>query len=80
MEMRDDILEIDAEVLVDKKSQKAIVIGKGGEMMKRAAAEARLAMERKFGEKIMLRVRVKIRRRWQDDAQMLARLGIGREC
>ena len=80
MEMRDGILEIDAEVLVDKKSQKAIVIGKGGEMMKRAAAEARLAMERKFGEKIMLRVRVKIRRRWQDDAQMLARLGIGREC
>jgi GTP-binding protein Era len=66
---------IHAAVLVDKDSHKAIVIGSGGEQLKRIAADARVEMERLFGGKVYLEVWVKVRSGWADDERALRSLG-----
>ena len=69
------LYRIFAGILVDKEPHKAIVIGKQGEQLKRIATAARLEMERMFGRKVHLEVWVKVRRGWQDDAQVVKSLG-----
>ncbi|HEX4928572.1 MAG TPA: GTPase Era [Burkholderiales bacterium] len=66
---------IEATVLVERDSQKAIVLGKGGERLKRMATAARKDMERLFDGKVYLGVWVKVRRAWTDDARVLRQLG-----
>jgi GTP-binding protein Era len=66
---------IHAAVVVDRPSQKAIVIGRGGETLKRIASEARQDMERLFGGKVFLEVWVKVRSGWADDERALRSLG-----
>jgi GTP-binding protein Era len=68
---------IDATILVERPSQKPIVVGKGGETLKRIASAARLDMERLFGGKVHLEVWVKVKRGWTDDARLLRQLGYG---
>jgi GTP-binding protein Era len=64
-----------AEIIVDKDSQKPIVIGKNGEKLKTIASRARLDMEQLFGGKVFLEVWVKVKSGWADDERALRRLG-----
>jgi GTP-binding protein Era len=66
---------IEATILVERDSQKAIVVGKGGERLKRMGTAARKDMERLFGGKVYLGTWVKVRRAWTDDARVLKQLG-----
>ncbi|MFN7085543.1 MAG: GTPase Era [Burkholderiales bacterium] len=62
-------------VVVDKDSQKAIVIGKGGEKLKLVATQARKDMERLFGGKVFLEIWVKVKSGWADSETTLKRMG-----
>jgi GTP-binding protein Era len=64
-------------ILVDKSTQKAIVIGKDGEKLKTIASDARRDMEKLFGSKVFLQVWVTVRSGWADDEAALKRMGLG---
>ena len=66
---------IQASIIVDKSSQKAIIIGAKGEKLKAIATRAREDMEKLFGGKVFLKVWVKVKKGWADDRQTLKRLG-----
>ena len=66
---------IDATILVDKASQKAIVIGKGGQRLKTIGTNARLEMEQTFSMKIFLNLWVKVQEGWRDNERLLVELG-----
>jgi GTP-binding protein Era len=68
-------MRIDAQVLVERDSQKGIVIGKGASVLKAAGEEARKELEALFGEKVFLDLRVAVEKDWQRRPQMLDRLG-----
>jgi GTPase len=67
---------IDATILVDKGSQKAIVIGKGGSMLKVIGTAARHEIEGFLGVRVFLQLFVKVRKGWRDDPRMLSEIGI----
>jgi len=64
-----------AAIVVDRPGHKAIVIGKGGETLKRIATEARQDMERLFDGKVYLEIWVKVKSGWTDDERLLKSLG-----
>jgi len=66
---------IEATILVERDSQKPIVLGAGGERLKRMATAARKDMEKLFGGKVYLGTWVKVRKAWTDDARILRQLG-----
>ncbi len=66
---------ISATVLVEKESQKAIVIGAHGERLKAVGTEARKELEGLFGGKVFLQLWVKVRSAWREDDQVLVELG-----
>jgi len=66
---------IEATILVERESQKAIVLGKGGERLKQMASAARKDLERLYQGKVYLGVWIKVRRAWTDDARVLRQLG-----
>ena len=66
---------IQAAVVVEKASQRAILLGKDGARMKAIASAARRDMERLFGGKVFLEVWVRVKSGWTDDERMLTRLG-----
>ena len=66
---------IHAAVIVDKAAHKAIVIGKGGERLKRVSSDARKDMEALFGGKVWLETWVKVKSGWADDERALKTLG-----
>ncbi len=68
---------IRAVILVEKTSQKGIVIGKKGMRLKEIGQSARIDMERLFGMKIYLRMWVKVKEDWRDNVQVLSELGYG---
>lgn len=70
------LYEIYIAVLVDKENQKPIVIGRGGEKMKKISTEARLDMEKLFDSKVFLKVWVKVKSGWADDIHFLNELGL----
>ena len=72
---RDRLLTIDALIWVERPSQKAIVIGRGGEGLKRIGSRARRDLERLFGQQVLLKLWVRVKERWTDDEQALQRLG-----
>ena len=76
VEREDGLLEIEATVLVDRESQKKIVIGRGGQLLKRVGTAARIELERFLERRIYLRVWVKVRQDWRDDEQVLRLLGL----
>lgn len=77
-EERDDgLLWIQARIFVERQSQKGIVIGKGGEVIKAAGTEARLEIETLFGRKVYLDLQVKVEKDWQRRGYALDRLGFG---
>lgn len=73
----EEITEIEATILVDKESQKPIVIGRGGALLKEVGTEARQALESLLGRRVFLRLWVKVRPNWRDDETILRALGLG---
>ena len=71
------LTKIFASILVDHDSQKPIVVGKGGEMIKRIGTEARRDLEEMLGGKVYLDLHVKVREDWRDDDRLLDQLGLG---
>ena len=69
------VLHIGAVVWVERASQKGIVIGKGGRVLKAVGAEARANMETLFGQRVHLELWVKARAGWANDERVLASLG-----
>jgi GTPase len=69
------LVRISVLVLVERDSQKGIVIGRGGQMLKEIGSRARRQLEPLLGAKVFLELRVKVLREWQRDPQALTRLG-----
>jgi GTP-binding protein Era len=77
MEMREgkDLLDVHAVMYVERPSQKAIVIGHGGERLRDVGITARKQAEALLGTRIYLDLRVKVAKDWQRDPAQLRRLG-----
>lgn len=74
----DGSVYVDALIIVERNSQKGIVIGKGGLLLRDAGSEARGELERLFGARVYLDLRVRVEKNWQRKPQMLDRLGFGK--
>lgn len=72
-----DITRIYATVYVERDSQKGIIIGKGGEAIKRVGTEARMDLERLLGNRVFLDLKVKVKKDWRRDASQIRRFGYG---
>ncbi|AEB06948.1 GTP-binding protein Era [Coriobacterium glomerans PW2] len=69
-----------ATILVERDSQKGILIGSGGEMIKRIGTDARRDLERLFDRKVFLALDVRVQPDWRDDGRVIRRLGYGAEA
>jgi GTP-binding protein Era len=72
---RDDLLVIRANLFVERASQKPIVLGRGGSVLRDIGTRARAELETLFGTQIYLDLRVKVAKEWQRDPRQLSRLG-----
>jgi GTP-binding protein Era len=70
-----DLVEVYANLFVERDSQKAIVIGKGGSRLREVGAAARAPIEQLLGRHVFLSIRVKVAKDWQRDPKQLGRLG-----
>ncbi|KRE30719.1 GTPase Era [Agromyces sp. Soil535] len=70
-----DLVEVYANLYVERDSQKGIIIGKGGSRLKAVGATARVQIERLLGRKVYLALHVKVAKDWQRDPKQLGRLG-----
>jgi GTP-binding protein Era len=75
LEREDSITRVHASLIVERDSQKGIVIGKGGSTLKAIGSRAREEMEVALGGKVFLDLRVKVLKEWQRDPKALQRLG-----
>ena len=75
---RDRLLRLYCTIFVEQESQKAIVIGRGGEMIKRIGTEARKDLEDTFETRVFLDLRVKVNPDWRNDDRALDELGVPR--
>lgn len=76
LETRDNgVMYIDATAYVERDSQKGMVIGKGGRLVRDVGTEARADLEKLFGAKVFLELNVKVEKGWQRDDDLLDRLG-----
>jgi GTP-binding protein Era len=76
-EEQGNLRRIHALIVVEKEGHKAIIIGTGGEKLKKIATAARLDMEKLFGGKVYLQVWVRVRSGWTDDEASVRRMGYG---
>ncbi len=72
----DELVRIAAEILVETESQKGILIGARGRMVKAVGVAARQTIERELGTHVHLELSVRVRRHWRADERVLDRLGI----
>jgi GTPase len=72
---REDLLVIRAVLFVERASQKPIVLGKGGSVLRDIGTRARAELEALFGTQVYLDLRVKVAKEWQRDPRQLSRLG-----
>jgi GTPase len=70
----DSLVEIEADLVVEHESQKAILIGKGGHVVKRIGSRARREIETVIGAQVFLALRVKVRKHWRRDDRYVDRL------
>ena len=70
-----DLARIHASIVVERDSQKGILIGKGGQTLKAIGSRARERIEPLVGERVFLDLRVKVMKGWQRDPKALDRLG-----
>ena len=71
------LTRIFASIFVEQESQKPIVVGKGGEMIKRIGTEARIDLEKMLDCRVFLDLHVKVKQDWRDDERLLDELGLG---
>jgi GTP-binding protein Era len=71
-------LELYCTILVERQSQKPIVVGRGGSMIKQIGTSARQELERFFGARVFLDLHVKVKSEWRDDERVLDDLGLQR--
>lgn len=71
----ESIIRIAAEIFVERQSQKGIIIGKGGEGLKKVGTQARIKMEEVFAKKIFLELFVKVREDWRENKRTLRQFG-----
>jgi len=77
IERRDDgLVEVEAEVWAETESQKRILVGRGGKMVRDVGKAARRELERELVARVYLDLQVKVRRGWRRDESLLDRLGI----
>ncbi|MBE0603889.1 MAG: GTPase Era [Deltaproteobacteria bacterium] len=69
------LVRIQADILVERDSQKGIVIGKGGGILKKVGTASRLELEKETGSRVYLELFVKVEKEWSRDEKMLRRLG-----
>lgn len=74
-EKAEPMLQIMADIYVERSSQKGIVIGRGGERLRQVGTDSRRQIEALLGTKVFLDLRVKIAKDWQRDPRQLRRLG-----
>ena len=74
----DPRFSIYATILVERESQKPIVIGRGGAMIKEIGTVARQELERYFNSRVYLDLRVKVKSEWRDDERVLDEMGLRR--
>jgi GTP-binding protein Era len=72
------LLTLYSTILVERESQKPIVVGRGGAMIKQIGTAARLELERFFGSHVFLDLHVKVKSEWRDDERVLDELGLQR--
>jgi GTP-binding protein Era len=77
VERADGLVEIEATIFVERDSQKGIVIGKGGGVLKEVGIEARADLEHLLQQRVFLSLRVEVRPDWRNDPRVLGELGIG---
>jgi GTP-binding protein Era len=70
------VMHLYCTIFVERESQKPIVIGRGGEMIKTIGSAARKELERFFGTRVFLDLRVKVRADWREDERILDDLGL----
>lgn len=73
---RDGLMRIEATVYVERESQKGIVIGVGGSVLRKVGTQARHDLEARFGRPIFLSLRVKVEKDWQRYPDRIERLGL----
>ena len=76
IEPRDDLTRVRAVIWVETESQKGILVGKHGSMVREIGTGARKEMERMLGRRVFLDLTVRVRRGWRRDEGLLDRLGI----
>jgi GTP-binding protein Era len=77
IEDKEDIVEIHATIYVNRKSQKQIVIGSGGEVLKQIGKQSRLEIEKQLNKKVFLKTWVKVKKNWNTDSGFIQSLGVG---
>jgi len=75
LDITEALVKVHASLIVERDSQKGIVIGKGGQTLRTIGTRAREEMELVLGTKVYLDVRVKVVKEWQRDPKALERLG-----
>jgi GTP-binding protein Era len=70
-----DLVDVEAVIYVERDSQKGIIIGKGGRMLKEIGTRARAEIEPLLGERVFLRLQVAVEKDWAKRPQMVKRLG-----
>ena len=73
-----DLIDIDVDIYCERKSHKGMIIGKGGQMLKKIASAARLDIEELLGIKVNLQCWVKVREDWRDNENLLNTLGFAK--
>ena len=71
----DDLIDVSVVINVERKSQKGIIIGKGGKMLKEIGTRARKDIQRLLGSKVFLELWVRVEDDWRDTPQDLSRFG-----
>ena len=74
---KDNVTEIHATIFVNRQSQKQIVIGAKGEVLKNIGTEARIEIEKYLDSKVFLKTWVKVKKNWNTDSGFINSLGVG---
>jgi GTP-binding protein Era len=69
------LVTIHATIVIERPSQKGMVIGKGGSKLKSIGTAARIDIEKLIGEKVLLKLWVKVKKKWSEDERFLKELG-----
>lgn len=74
------VYNVSLDIVCERAGHKAIIIGKGGSALKKAASFAREDMEKFLGKKVFLQTYVKVKENWRGDERMIRQLGVAERC